>query len=45
MLEVFSLEQAQEISARFPMVEAGILRCELLPLKPYKGFSELFAKP
>jgi hypothetical protein len=45
MLEVPSLEQAQEIAAQFPMVKAGVLRCELLALKPYTGFGELFAKP
>jgi hypothetical protein len=45
MLEVPSLEQAQEIAAQFPMVKAEVLRCELLPLKPYIGFGELFAKP
>lgn len=44
MLEVPSLEEANAIAAEFPMVKAGVLRCELLPLQPYTGLKALFAK-
>jgi hypothetical protein len=29
--------------AQLPMVEAGVLQCEVLPLAPYTGLQELFA--
>ncbi len=34
----------QEIAAQFPMVKAGVLKIEVLPLKPYTGFESLFAQ-
>lgn len=44
MCEAASLEAMQEIAAQFPMVKAGVLNIEVLPLKPYTGFESLFAK-
>jgi hypothetical protein len=29
---------------KLPMVKAGVLTCEVLPLKPYTGYAALFAK-
>ena len=44
MCEAASLEAMQEIAAQFPMVKAGVLKMEVLPLKPYTGLESLFAK-
>lgn len=44
MLEAASLEEAQAAVAKFPMVEAGVLNPEVVPLKPYTGLEALFAK-
>lgn len=44
MMEAATLEEVQEAVAKFPMVEAGVLHAEVLPLKPYTGFESLFAK-
>jgi hypothetical protein len=45
MCEAANLEAMQEIAAQFPMAQAGVLKFEILPLKPYTGFESLFAKP
>jgi hypothetical protein len=44
MCESANLETMQEIAAQFPMVKAGVLKIEVLPLKPYTGFESLFAQ-
>ena len=44
MCEAANLEAMQEIAAQFPMVKAGVLKIEVLPLKPYTGLASLFAK-
>lgn len=44
MCEAASLQAMQEIAAQFPMVQAGVLKMEVLPLKPYTGLESLFAK-
>lgn len=44
LLEAPSIEAANEAVAQFPMVQANVLKCEILPLKPYTGIAELFAK-
>lgn len=44
MCEAASLEAMQEIAAQFPMVQAGVLKMEVLPLKPYTGLESLFAQ-
>jgi hypothetical protein len=43
MCEAANLEAMQEIAAQFPMVKAGVLKIEVLPLKPYTGLASLFA--
>lgn len=44
MCEAANLETMQEIVSQFPMVKAGVLKMEVLPLKPYTGLESLFAK-
>ncbi|MBD2059447.1 hypothetical protein H6F88_26200 [Oculatella sp. FACHB-28] len=44
MCEAPTLEAMQEIAAQFPMAQAGVLKFEVLPLKPYLGLGSLFAK-
>lgn len=44
LLEVPNLEAANEAIAQFPMAQANALKFEVLPLKPYTGIAELFAK-
>ncbi len=34
-------ETMQEITAQFPMAKAGVLKFEVLPLKPYTGLESL----
>lgn len=43
MCEAANTEAMQEIAAQLPMVKAGVLKIEILPLKPYTGFASLFA--
>lgn len=45
MCEAPTLEAMQEIATQFPMAQAGVLKFEILPLKPYIGLESLFAKP
>jgi len=33
--EAANLEAMQEVAAQFPMAKAGVLKFEVLPLKPY----------
>jgi hypothetical protein len=44
MVEADSLEAAKKAVAKLPMVEAGVLNPEIIPLKPYTGLEALFAK-
>jgi hypothetical protein len=44
MCEAPTLETIQDITAQFPMAQAGVLKFEILPLKPYTGLESLFAK-
>ena len=37
-----NLEIIETELQKFPMVEAGVLKCEVIPIKPYTGFAELF---
>ncbi|MBD1927247.1 hypothetical protein H6F74_13480 [Trichocoleus sp. FACHB-90] len=43
LFEADSLEIVNEAVAQFPMVKAGFLKVEVLPLKPYVGIAELFS--
>ncbi|CAA9588103.1 hypothetical protein AVDCRST_MAG81-4319 [uncultured Synechococcales cyanobacterium] len=44
MCKAPDLETMQQITAQFPMAQAGVLKFEILPLKPYIGLESLFAK-
>ncbi len=44
MCEDPNLEAMQDITAQFSMAKAGVLKFEILPLKPYNGLESLFAK-
>lgn len=41
--ELPSLEKVETELERLPMVQAGVLEYEVIPLKPYTGLAELFA--
>ncbi len=43
MLECESVREAEKLLATLPLVAAGLIRFELIPLIPYPGFSRLFA--
>jgi hypothetical protein len=43
--EGVSVEAVTEEVQKLPMVKAGVLVCEVIPLKPYTGFASLFAQP
>jgi hypothetical protein len=42
--EAASLAEAQAAVDQLPMGQAGVLTFEIIPLKPYTGFEQLFAK-
>ncbi len=42
VLECDSLQAAQEALDSLPLVQAGLIAFELIPLKPYPGFARLF---
>jgi len=44
VLETSSTGQALEILNELPLVQAGLIDFELIPLAPYDGFSRLFNK-
>ncbi len=44
MLECVNLDQAQGLLDSLPLVKAGLVRFELIPLNPYPGFARLFSK-
>jgi hypothetical protein len=43
VLECGNLEEAQRLLADLPLVAAGLIAFELIPLAPYDGFARLFA--
>jgi hypothetical protein len=43
LFEAPSVEAVNEAVAQLPMVQAGLLQCEVLPLAPFTGFAKLFA--
>jgi len=43
LCEAPDLEAMQNIAAQFPMAKAGVLKFEIIPLKPYTGLDSLFA--
>jgi len=44
MLEVPDLVAAREVIDSLPLVAAGLIDFDLVPLKPYPGFARLFAE-
>ena len=45
VLECASPEEAQQALDSLPLVKAGLITFELIPLAPYTGFARLFASP
>lgn len=43
MFEGESPEAIEELTQKFPLVEAGCIEFQLIPLEPYDGFERLFA--
>jgi muconolactone delta-isomerase len=44
ILESTNTEEANQLLNRLPLVEAGLITFEVIPLIPYPGFSRLFAE-
>jgi len=44
MLECVDVNEAQETLASLPLVRAGLIAFEVIPLVPYPGFARLFGK-
>jgi hypothetical protein len=42
VLEVHNLADAEESLQKLPFVKAGLIRFDLIPLKPYPGLERLF---
>ncbi len=42
MLECPNVEEARRLLASLPLVTAGLIEFEIVPLAPYDGFSRLF---
>jgi muconolactone delta-isomerase len=42
MLECGTLEEAQRLLSSLPLVRAGLIEFEPIPLAPYDGFARLF---
>ncbi|MBN1681201.1 MAG: superoxide dismutase [Anaerolineae bacterium] len=43
VLECASVEEAHAVLHTLPLVEAGLITFDVIPLKPYPGFARLFA--
>jgi muconolactone delta-isomerase len=43
ILECKDVEEAQSVLATLPLVKAGLIAFEIIPLIPYNGFSRLFS--
>lgn len=44
MLECRDVEEAKEVLNTLPLVKAGLITFDLIPLSPYPGFARLFVK-
>jgi muconolactone delta-isomerase len=44
VLECGGAEEARTILSSLPLVAAGLIEFEIIPLAPYNGFSRLFAE-
>ena len=45
ILECIDMEEAQQILGSLPLVKAGLIDFEIIPLIPYPGFERLFEEP
>ena len=45
VLECVSIDEAGKILAGLPLVRAGLIAFDLIPLKAYPGFARLFGPP
>jgi hypothetical protein len=45
VLECDDVIEAERLVAALPIAEAGLLHFELIPLRPYMGFRQLFRDP
>jgi hypothetical protein len=45
ILECDDVTEAERLVATLPLAEAGLLDFELIPLRPFMGFRELFEDP
>ena len=45
VFECEDMTEAGRLVAALPMVEAGLLHFEVIPLRPYRGFRELLERP
>jgi muconolactone delta-isomerase len=43
ILECATLDEAHQVLNTLPLVQAGLITFDLIPLAPYPGFSRLFA--
>lgn len=43
LYEADCLEEVNKVVASLPMVQAGVLKFEIIPLMPFTGIEELFA--
>lgn len=43
VLECAGVEEAEEVLGSLPLVQAGLIQFEVIPLKAYPGFARLFA--
>ncbi len=43
VLECASIETARDLLARLPLVKAGLITFNLIPLVPYDGYARLFS--
>ena len=43
VLECAGIEEARKLLADLPLVKAGLIDFEIVPLKPYPGFARLFS--
>ncbi|MFZ5820567.1 MAG: muconolactone Delta-isomerase family protein [Chloroflexota bacterium] len=44
VLECVDVEEAKRLLATLPLVQAGLIAFEVIPLVPYPGFERLFGK-
>ncbi len=44
VLEAADVAEARAVLATLPLVEAGMIAFEIIPLRPYPGFARLFAR-